>query len=207
MSELNKNLVKPIEINHISISAFTNFPYISFSLNEVLLPKSDSSKAPLLKLEKMKILFSPYSILIKKFKVIEILIENGFLDARVDSLGNRDFDIVVKKRDTTVTDSKAITSFDIHKIRFHNIHVFYENKFKPKRIEMTFSDTETELSLDSKILTGQLLGQLYSKEVKLRPGTLFKESDLKVDFKFSFNLSTKIFTFTDCILMSARIRT
>ncbi|HSY61517.1 MAG TPA: AsmA family protein, partial [Cytophaga sp.] len=202
VSEINKNLVKPIKINHISISAFTNFPFISFSLNEVLLPKSDTSQVPLLKLEKLKILFSPYSILVKKFKVNEILIENGFLDARVDSLGNRDFDVILKKKDTTVTDSKAITSFDIHKIQFHNIHVFYENKFKPKRIQMLFSDTETELSLDSKILTGELLGQLYSKEITLKPGTLFKESDVKVDFKFTFNFNTKVFAFKDCVIMS-----
>jgi len=202
VSEINKNLTKPIKINHISISAFTNFPYISFSLNEVLLPKSDTSNVPLLKLEKLKILFSPYSILVKKFKVNEILIENGFLDARVDAWGQRDFDIIVKKKDTTVSDSKAITSFDIHKIRFHNIHVFYENKFKPKRIEMIFSDTETELSLESKMLTGELVGQLYSKEVTLKPGTLFKESDLKVDFKFTFNFHNKVFAFKDCVVMS-----
>jgi hypothetical protein len=202
VSEINKNLVKPIKINHISISAFTNFPFISFSLNEVLIPKSDTSQVPLLKLEKLKILFSPYSILVKKFKVNEILIENGFLDARVDSLGNRDFDVILKKKDTTVTDSKAITSFDIHKIQFHNIHVFYENKFKPKRIQLLFSDTETELSLDSKIFTGELLGQLYSKEITLKPGTLFKESDLKVDFKFTFNFNTKVFAFKDCVVMS-----
>jgi hypothetical protein len=203
VSEINKNLVKPIKINHISISAFTNFPFISFSLNEVLLPKSDTSQVPLLKLQKLKILFSPYSIIVKKFKVNEILIENGFLDARVDSLGNRDFDVVVKK-DTTKTeqDSKAITSFDIRKIKFRNIHVFYENKFKPKRIDLTLSDTETKLSLDSKVLTGELLGQLYSKEVKLKPGTLFKESDLKADFNFTFNFNTKIFKFTDCLVMS-----
>ena len=202
VSEINKNLVKPIKINHISISPFTNFPFISFNLNEVLLPKSDTNQIPLLKLEKLKILFSPYSILIKKFKVNEILIENGFIDARVDSLGNRDFDIVLKKDTTAAPDSKAITSFDIHKIRFHNIHIFYENKFKPKRLDLLFSNTETELSLDSKVLTGELLGQLYSKEVTLKPGTLFKESDLKVDFKFTFDFKAKVFAFKDCVVMS-----
>ena len=202
VSEINKNLVKPIKINHISISAFTNFPFISFNLNEVLLSKSDTSKVPLLKLQKLKILFSPYSILIKKFKVNEILVENGFIDARVDSLGNRDFDIVIKKDTTVTTDSKSITSFDIRKIRFHNIHVFYENKFKPKRIDLLFSNTETKLSLDSKLLTGELLGQLYSKEVTLKPGTLFKESDLKADFKFTFNFTTKVFAFKNCVVMA-----
>ncbi|WP_018344841.1 hypothetical protein [Cytophaga aurantiaca] len=203
VTEINKNLIKPIKIGHIGISAFTNFPYISFSLNEVLLPKSDSSKVPLVKLGKLKILFSPYSVLVKKFQVKEILIENGFIDARVDSLGNRDFDIIVKK-DTTKTekDSKAITSFDIHKIKFHNIHIVYENKFRPKRLDLLFSNTETELSLDSKVLTGELLGQLYSKQVALKPGTLFREADLKADFKFTFNFQTKVFAFTDCVVMS-----
>lgn len=203
VSEINKHLVKPITIGEIGISAFTNFPFISFHLNEVLLPKSDSSQVPLVKLKKLKILFSPYSILIKKFKVNEILIEDGTIDARVDSLGNRDFDIIVKKDSAAPPkDSKGITSFDIHKIKFHNIHVVYENKFKPKRLNLLFSNTETELSLASRVLTGELLGQLYSKEVKLKPGTLFKESDLKVDFKFAFDFDNKIFSFHDCVVMS-----
>lgn len=202
VSEINKNLVKPITIAHVGISAFTNFPYVSLRLNQVLLPKSDTNTVPLLKLEKLQILFSPYNILIKNFKVDEILIQNGFIDARVDSLGNRDFDIIVKKDTTKVSDSKSITSFDIRKIKFYNIQILYENKFKPKRLDLVFSNTETELGLDSKVLTGKLLGQLYSKEVTLRPGTLFKESDLKVDFNFTFNFTSKIFQFKDCLVMS-----
>jgi hypothetical protein len=203
VSEINENLLKPIKIGHISISAFTNFPYISFSLNEVVLLKSDTSQIPLLKLEKLKILFSPYNIFIKNFKVNEILIANGFIDARVDSLGNKDFDIIQKK-DTTKTniDSESISSFDIRNIKFKNIRIFYENKFKPKRVDLTFSNTETDLNLVDRKLSGELIGMLYSKEVTLRPGTLFKDSNLKVDFKFSFDMKAKLFSFTDCILMS-----
>jgi hypothetical protein len=201
VSEINKNLIKPIDIGHIGISAFTDFPYVSFSLNQVILSKSDTSQIPLLKLEKLKILFSPYNIFIKNFKVNEILIANGFIDARVDSLGNRDFDIIYKK-DTTTTDSKAISSFDIRNIKFKNIRIFYENKFKPKRVDLTFSNTETDLNFADRKLSGELIGMLYSKEVTLRPGTLFKDSNLKVDFKFSFDMKAKLFSFTDCILMS-----
>lgn len=201
VTEVNKNLKKPMKIGDISISAFTNFPYISFSLSELLIPKSDSSTIPLLKLEKLKILFSPYNILIKNFKVNEILVANGSIDARVDSLGKKDFDIVLKK-DTTQKESGAISSFDVKNIKFKNIRIFYENKFKPKRVEMVFSNTETDLNLVDKKLSGELIGMLYSKEVTLRPGTLFKDAHLKVDFKFTFDMQAKLFSFTDCILMS-----
>ena len=201
VSEVNKNLIKPMKIGDISISAFTNFPYVSFSLSELLIPKSDSSQIPLLKLEKLRVLFSPYNIFIKNFKVDGILVANGSLDLRVDSLGKKDFDIVLKK-DTTKEDSKSISSFDIKNIKFKNIRIFYENKFKPKRVEMTFSNIETELNFKDNVLSGELIGMLYSKEVTLKPGTLFKDAHLKADFKFSFDMRAKMFSFTDCILMS-----
>ncbi len=195
VTEINKNLKKPISIQHISISAFSNFPYVSFSLNEVLLPKSDSSKVPLLKLEKLQILFAPYNIFIKNFKVDEILIANGYMDARVDSLGNRDFDIFLKKDSIAKVDPKAITDFKLEKIKFKNINVYYQNQFKPKCVNLIFKNTQTMLNLDSKIVTGSLIGLLYSKEITLKPGTLFREADLQADFHFTFDLEKKIFAF------------
>ncbi|MGN6647746.1 MAG: hypothetical protein ACTHJT_14590 [Cytophaga sp.] len=204
VSEINKNLTKPISIDRISISAFTNFPYVSFRMDQMLVQKSDTSKVPLLKLDKLQILFSPYNILIKNFKVEEVLIADGILDARVDSVGNRDFDIFIKKDSTKVKDKKAISSFSFNKVKFENIHILYENKFKPKRVELTFKNTESKISLDSKVLTGNLIGGMYSDEITLRPGTLFKGADLDANLNFSFDLTTKVFGFTNCILASGK---
>ena len=204
VSEINKNLTKPISIDRISISAFTNFPYVSFRMDQMLVKKSDTSRVPLMKLDKLKILFSPYNILIGNFKVEEVLIADGFLDARVDSMGNRDFDIFIKKDSTQAKDKKAISSFSFNKVKFENIHVFYENKFKPKRVELTFKNTESKISLDSKVLTGNLIGGMYSDEITLRPGTLFKGADLDADFNFTFDLTSKIFAFKNSILASGK---
>lgn len=201
--EINKNLSKPISIGRISISAFTNFPSVSFRMDELLVHKSDSNPKPLLQLQKLQILFSPYNILIKNFKVDEILISNGYLDARVDSLGNRDFDIVLKK-DTTKkeSDAKGISTFKFNKIKFENIHLFYENKFKPKRVEVTFKNTESQISFGEQKLTGNLIGEMYSKEITLRPGTLLGESDFHANFNFGFDQTTKIFSFENSELIS-----
>jgi hypothetical protein len=205
-SEINKNLVKPISIREISISAFSNFPFVSFSLHGVFVPKADSSNLPLLKLEKLQILFAPHNIVIKKFKVEEILFLNGFIDARVDSLGNRDFDIVFKRdsANTIKKDSNSISQFNLKKIKFENLTVFYENRFKGKRVHLVFKNTETHFSLDSKIFSGQMHGSLYSKEITLRPGTLLKEADLKADLFFTYNMKTKIFAFEKSILLAGK---
>lgn len=200
-SEINKNLVRPISIKEISISAFSNFPFVSFSLHGVFVPKSDSSNLPLLKLEKLQILFAPHNIVIKKFKVEEILFQNGFLDARVDSLGNRDFDILLKK-DSVKKDSSSILKFNLKKIKFKNLTVYYENLFKDKRVHLVFKNTETHLGLESQIFSGEMHGFIYSKEITLKPGTLLKESDLKADLFFTYNMQSKIFAFEKSILLA-----
>lgn len=201
VSEINKNLSKPISIGRIGISAFSNFPYVSFRMDQMLLHKSDTNSIPLMKLDKLQILFSPYSILINNFKIQEVLIADGYLDARVDSLGNRDFDIFLKK-DTTKVDKKGISNFNFNKIKFQNIHVFYENKFKPKRVEVTFKNTVSSLSLDEKMITGNLVGFMYSKEITLKPGTLLKDSDFQANFNFTFDMKAKIFAFENSVLAS-----
>ncbi len=201
ITEINKNLVNPIHINHIGISTLSNFPAVSFSLHDVVLPKSDSSDIPLLKVEKIQILFSPLNILIKNFRVDDIIIANGFIDLRVDSLGQRDFNVIIK-RDSSDKEQKPLANFSIGKIILKNLSVLYVNKLKIKRVDLFFKYTESFLGVESQILSGNIRGLAHSNEVTLKTGTLFKQADLNMDFNFKFDLEKKVFSFEDSKLIS-----
>jgi hypothetical protein len=201
ITEVNKHLVNPIQIDHIGISTFSNFPFVSFSMNDVVLPKSDSSGNPLLKFKKLQILFSPLNIIIKKFSVNDIIIEDGFMDLRVDSLGNRDFNVIIKK-DSSEKEHQSISNFSIGKIIFKNLAVYYENIGKHKRVDLFFKQTESSISLESGVVSGKMQGIAHSTEVTLKAGTLFKQADLNMDFNYEFDLEKKLFTFNNSQLIS-----
>lgn len=201
VSKINERLKKPISIRKVSISPFTNFPFITLRLQGVSIPKSTTDSVAFVEINKFEVLFSPHNILMKRYKVEEITLQDGKIDARVDSLGLRDFDIFYKD-DSTRKKPDDIADFKIETVKFSNIEVFYKNLYKPKQVNLVFKNTETELTLTSNVLEGNFFGYMYSKEVSLKPGTLFKESDLQADFHFNYDIDAKLFSFENSVLTS-----
>ncbi|ABG59922.1 AsmA family protein [Cytophaga hutchinsonii] len=201
VSAINNRIKKPITIRKVSISPFTNFPFIAFRLHGVSLPKSTESTVPFVEIGEFEVLFSPHNILMKRYKVEQITLEDGKIDARVDSLGVRDFDIFYKD-DSTRKKPNDIADFSIETVKFNNIEVFYKNMYKTKQVHLTFKGTETQLTLTSNVLNGDFVGEIYSNEVTLRPGTLFKDSELHADFHFSYDIDAKLFSFENSVLRS-----
>jgi hypothetical protein len=195
---INDKIKKPVKIKNIDLSPFSDFPYITLTLRDVVVPKSDSNDRPLLKLKKIEVLLGLHRLLFKNYKISGVTLSDGMFDGRVDSLGTKDFDIFVNK-DTT-TEKPRLSEIKIDKVKLKNFEIYYENRYKPKCIHLLFKNTESRLSLDSNNVRIALNGSIYSEEVTLRPGTLFNKADLQTQFFVNYDFNAKLLSFDNSTL-------
>ncbi|MBO9701368.1 MAG: hypothetical protein J7604_14255 [Sporocytophaga sp.] len=193
VNSINDKIKKPVKIKDIDLSPFSGFPYISLTLHDVVVPKSDSSERPLLKLKKMEVLLGLHRLLFKDYNITGITLSDGILDGRVDSLGNKDFDIFIKK--DTVAEKSHISEIKIDKVKLKNFEIYYEDQYKSKCIHLILKDTESRVHLDSNQVNANLRGSIHSEEVTLRPGTLFQNADLLAHFLINYDFNSELLSF------------
>lgn len=190
---INDKIKKPVKVKDIDLSPFSGFPYITLTLYDVVVPKSDSNDRPLLKLKKMEVLLGLHRLLFKDYKVSGITLSDGAFDGRVDSLGNKDFDIFIKK--DTVSEKPHLSEIKIDKVKLKNFEIYYEDQYKSKCIHLVLKNTESRLHLDSNNVNTDLRGTIYSEEVTLRPGTLFQSTDLRAHFMINYDFKSELLSF------------
>nr|WP_156140508.1 hypothetical protein [Sporocytophaga myxococcoides] len=195
---INDKIKKPVKVKDIDLSPFSDFPYITLILHDVIVPKSDSNDRPLLKLKKIEVLLKLHRLLFKNYNISGLTLSDGMFDGRVDSSGTNDFDIFIKR--DSVNEKPRLSEIKIDKVKLKNFEIYYENQYKPKCIHLLFKNTESRLSLDSNNVKIALDGTIYSEEVTLRPGTLFKKADLQSQLFINYDFNSKLLSYDNCTL-------
>ncbi len=200
IKNINEKVKKPVKVREIDLSPFSGFPYISITLNDIEVPKSDFNERPLLKLKKIELLLGLHRLLLKDYHISGVTLSDGTFDGRVDSFGTKDFDIFIN-RDTT-TEKTKLSEIKIDKVRLKNFEIYYENENKPKCIHLLLKDTKSRITLDSNNVRIVLMGNIYSEEVTLRPGTLFNKADLQAQFLIGYDFKSKLLSFDNSTLVA-----
>ena len=141
VEQLAKNYVNgDVKIGDIDFDFYSSFPYLSLQLDSVDI-RSNAVSIPsdsLCFVERLRVRLGFNSLLIGRFSIKEVLLENPKIILRKDSLSQYNFDILPK--DTTEQDSSSNTIdlpyVKLKELNLKNASIVYEDLSKKQRAQL-----------------------------------------------------------------------
>lgn len=184
LTEINKKVDIPIDVESVSFSIFKKFPYASLVFKNVKM-KQKSDKKELAHIESIYLQFNIIDLIKKKYIIKKIAVENGVFTLLIDEKGKDNFHIF-KPSDNNENTSNVL---ELKEVLFKNIDLYYSNDYKKidgaLSIEkLTFSGNFSADDFSMQTNTTLVLHQINSKNtLLLKNKTITLATELNVNKK------------------------
>ena len=178
LKQINNQLISPMIIQDIELSAFNYFPAISLQFSNLLIKDPLADSDTLLFAKNAFLNFDAYDLINKKYIVRKLVLKNGSLAAKVSKEGKENFDVFVSN---DKSENKNF-QFSLDQLTLKDFSVNYQNIPLSQEYDFTISDSK-------------LRGQFSNKEYDLNilSSMLVNKFDLGgVNYISSKNANTEI---------------
>ncbi len=199
INELNKHLVREIKVSDFNFSVIRHFPYASVEMENIYVRDSMPGKNDtLLYAKRLSLLFNFYQVFSKNVSIKKIILKDGNINIRVDSLGKDNYHIWKKGTDTISTGG----AIDIQKILLRDVMLTYRDRksrqdylLRAEKADLSgkFGRHEFKLNCDANLFVDHLgihgINYIHSKPVVIKSAIevnsateiyKFPESEVKV---------------------------
>lgn len=178
LRQINNQLISPMIIQDIELSAFSYFPAISLQFSNLLIKDPTASNDTLLFATNAFLNFDAYDLINKKYNVRKLVLKNGSLAAKVSEDGKENFEVFVSNNEPENKNFK----FSLDQLTLKDFLFSYQNI--PLRQEYNFTISDSKLK-----------GQFSNKEYDLNilSSMLVNKFDLEgINYISSKNANTEI---------------
>ena len=178
LKQINNQLISPMIIQNIELSAFNYFPAISLQFSNLLIKDPLANNDTLLFAKNAFLNFDAYDLINKKYIVRKLVLKNGSLAAKVSSDGKENFDVFISKDKSENNNFK----FSLEQLTLKDFSVNYQNIPLRQQYDFTISDSK---------LKGQFSNQEY--DLNILSSMSVNKFDLEgVNYISSKNANTEI---------------
>ena len=178
LKQINNQLISPMIIQNIELSAFNYFPAISLQFSNLLIKDPLADNDTLLFAKNAFLNFDAYDLINKKYIVRKLVLKNGSLAAKVSSDGKENFDVFISKDKSENNNFK----FSLEQLTLKDFSVNYQNIPLSQQYDFTISDSK---------LKGQFSNQEY--DLNILSSMSVNKFDLEgVNYISSKNANTEI---------------
>ena len=178
LKQINNQLISPMIIQNIELSAFNYFPAISLQFSNLLIKDPLANNDTLLFAKNAFLNFDAYDLINKKYIVRKLVLKNGSLAAKVSSDGKENFDVFISKDKSENNKFK----FSLEQLTLKDFSVNYQNIPLSQQYDFTISDSK---------LKGQFSNQEY--DLNILSSMSVNKFDLEgVNYISSKNANTEI---------------
>ena len=178
LKQINNQLISPMIIQNIELSAFNYFPAISLQFSNLLIKDPLANNDTLLFAKNAFLNFDAYDLINKKYIVRKLVLKNGSLAAKVSSDGKENFDVFISKDKSENNNFK----FSLEQLTLKDFSVNYQNIPLSQQYDFTISDSK---------LKGQFSNQEY--DLNILSSMSVNKFDLEgVNYISSKNANTEI---------------
>jgi len=178
LKQINNQLISPMIIQDIELSAFNYFPAISLQFSNLLIKDPLSNNDTLIFAKNVFLNFDAYDLINKKYVVRRLVLTKGTFAAKVSSDGKENFNVF----DYNDKPENKNFKFSLDELTLKDFSVNYQNIPLSQEYDFTISDSK-------------LKGQFSNKEYDLNilSNMLVNKFDLEgINFVSSKNASTEI---------------
>ena len=178
LKQINNQLISPMIIQNIELSAFNYFPAISLQFSNLLIKDPLANNDTLLFAKNAFLNFDAYDLINKKYIVRKLVLKNGSLAAKVSTDGKENFDVFISKDKSENNNFK----FSLEQLTLKDFSVNYQNIPLSQQYDFTISDSK---------LKGQFSNQEY--DLNILSSMSVNKFDLEgVNYISSKNADTEI---------------
>ena len=178
LKKINNQLISPMIIQNLELSAFNYFPAISLQFSNLLIKDPLANNDTLLFAKNAFLNFDAYDLINKKYIVRKLVLKNGSLAAKVSSDGKENFDVFISKDKSENNNFK----FSLEQLTLKDFSVNYQNIPLSQQYDFTISDSK---------LKGQFSNQEY--DLNILSSMSVNKFDLEgVNYISSKNANTEI---------------
>ena len=178
LKQINNQLISPMIIQNIELSAFNYFPAISLQFSNLLIKDPLANNDTLLFAKNAFLNFDAYDLINKKYIVRKLVLKNGSLAAKVSTDGKENFDVFISKDKSENNNFK----FSLEQLTLKDFSVNYQNIPLRQQYDFTISDSK---------LKGQFSNQEY--DLNILSSMSVNKFDLEgVNYISSKNANTEI---------------
>ncbi len=178
--DLQQHLKPQITVESYGLEPFRNFPYMSLAFAGV---KVFHQKDTLAKIQNMYFTFSLMDLVDKKYKIIQLYLENSTLHLKTDAKGNHNFDILKSSKNTN---SDNGINFELRGMTFKNVQVNYENQSKRQKFDVKLQNITSSYGFLDNDMSVEIEGNIFVKQAKLDGNGYFDNKTVFLDLEFMY---------------------
>ena len=194
---LNEQLNSPVHVDRFDANIFDNFPYVSITLNNVMIEESYSwSTDTLLSAKKITLSLNPIDLIQDIYVVHNVRIDLAAANFKINRKGEANYAIFKR------TNSKKEPVFDINGIKLNYVDFHYHNLASDKSVDLYAEHLSSSLHSYGKIIEIQAKGDVTSYSIGINNNIYLENTEFTTDSHVIYNLVSKKVDIQPSVLVS-----
>ncbi|WP_461490330.1 AsmA-like C-terminal region-containing protein [Pontibacter sp. HJ8] len=171
VTEANKHIKTKVEVDKISLSLFDKFPQVAVALDHVnVIEGVAGSKESLAKAEKLYFTFSLFDILMGRYNVRQLYMEDGSLHVKMLKNGKPNYHIFA----TDTTAASEDFSFNLEKINLARVALRYTDEQLNQDIQADAQHLVAAMTISTETIALEAEGKATVRTISISSGEYFK---------------------------------
>jgi hypothetical protein len=156
LKQINQQLISPIIVQDIELSAINYFPSISLNFSNLLIKDPQKANDTLLFAKNVYLNFDTYDLINKKYIVRKLVLKNGCMDIFINNNGKENFNVLKKNNKN---DNKNF-KFLLNQLTLKDFSINYKNLSLNQQYDFIISDSKLKGQFSNKEYDLNILSQM-----------------------------------------------
>ncbi|CAL2080456.1 AsmA_2 domain-containing protein [Tenacibaculum sp. 190524A02b] len=193
IAELNKKHKGFIDIGETHLSLFSNFPNISFKVDDLKINETKKDNSPvILDVKDIYVGFNLWDILEGNYTIKSLIVEEGFFDIVIHE--DKSLNLLNALKPFDETESEEPIDFKLQKIKLHNLDIHKKDEGQNTDLETFIYEADGGFNIDNEVISGHIDTKFEMNLISNGDTTYVKHKHFDVHTDVSLNKDTGLLT-------------
>ncbi len=193
IAELNKTHKGFIDIGDTHLSLFSNFPNISFKVDDLKINETKSDNSPvILDVKDIYVGFNLWDILDGNYTIKSLIVEEGFFDIVIHE--DKSLNLLNALKSFDETESEEPLDFKLKKVKLHNLDIHKKDEGQNTDLETFIYEADGGFNIDNEVISGHIDTKFEMNLISNGDTTYVKHKQFDVHTDVSLNKDTGLLT-------------
>lgn len=193
IADLNKTHKGFVAIGNTHLSLFSNFPNISFKVDDLKINETKKDNSPvILDVKDIYVGFNLWDILKGNYTLRSLIVEDGFFDLVIHE--DKSLNLLNALKSFDETESEEPIDFKLQKIKLHNLDIHKKDEGANTDLETFIYEADGGFNIDNEVISGHIDTTFEMNLIKDGDTTYIKHKHFELHTDLSFKKATGLLT-------------
>ncbi len=193
IADLNKTHEGFISIGNTHLSLFSNFPNISFKVDDLKINETKKENSPvILDVKDIYVGFNLWDILEGNYTLKSLIVEDGFFDIVIHE--DKSLNLLNALKSFDETESEEPIDFKLQKIKLNNLDIHKKDEGQNTDLETFIYEADGGFNMDNKVISGHIDTKFEMNLINNGDTTYIKHKHFDLHTDLSLNKDTGLLT-------------